>query len=240
MTRDAEQLPIAGIVPLSTVDWPGRLVATVFVQGCPWRCTYCHNRDLLDCARPGARQFGEVTALLARRRGLLDGVCFSGGEATRHPALEAAMREVRDLGFAVGLHTGGAYPRRLAQIAPLLSWVGFDVKGLPEDYPRVAKAPAAMGERAWAALAGLTARADGPLVEVRLTVYPGSHSLAAVRACVRRALEGGAATFALQQARTADGAGEFGRGAAGPSFDALAAVVREIAGEAATVRAIAG
>ena len=240
MTRAAEQLPVAGIVSLSTVDWPGRLVATVFVQGCPWRCTYCHNRDLLDCAAPGARQFGELTALLGRRRGLLDGVCFSGGEATRHPALGAAMRQVRDLGFAVALHTGGAYPRRLADVAPLLSWVGFDVKGLPGDYPRVAKTPEVMGERAWVALAGLAGRADGPNVEVRLTVYPGSHSLETVRGCVRRALDLGAASFALQQARTADGAGEFGRGGAGPNFDVLAGVVREIAGEAATVRAIAG
>ena len=50
----AVDLQIAGLVPLSTVDWPGRLAATVFCQGCPWRCTYCHNTAILDTTVPGA------------------------------------------------------------------------------------------------------------------------------------------------------------------------------------------
>ena len=50
----AENLAIAGLVPLSAVDWPGRLVATVFCQGCPLRCPYCQNSSILDPTVPGA------------------------------------------------------------------------------------------------------------------------------------------------------------------------------------------
>lgn len=79
----------------------------------------------------------EVVATLERRKGLLDAVVFSGGEPTLDPALEHAMREVRTFGYQIGLHTGGAYPRRLAEILPLIDWVGFDAKAPFADYHRI-------------------------------------------------------------------------------------------------------
>lgn len=106
-------IQVAGLVPLSTVDWPGALAAVVFLQGCPWRCVFCHNEGILDPQAPGQVAWDAVTDLLERRAGLLDGVVFSGGEPTMQPALVAAAREVRARGFKVGLHTGGAYPARL-------------------------------------------------------------------------------------------------------------------------------
>ena len=115
----ADSLQIAGLTRMSTCDWPGRIVATAFLQGCPWQCTYCHNPDLIPARTPGVVTWAEVTDLLARRHGLLDGVVFSGGEPTRQAGLAAAMREVRELGFGVGLHTGGAYPRRLEAVVGL-------------------------------------------------------------------------------------------------------------------------
>src|SRR5699024_7544222 len=72
----AADLQIAGLVPLSSIDWPGQLVATVFCQGCPWRCTYCHNTAILDPRTPGAVSWTQLEQLLARRHGLLDGVVF--------------------------------------------------------------------------------------------------------------------------------------------------------------------
>lgn len=133
----ARDLPIAGLTPLSLCDWPGRLVATVFVQGCPWRCTYCHNATILDLRAPGAVPWQQVLDLLARRQGRLDGVVFSGGEATSQPALAAAMRAVRAEGFAVGLHTAGAYPRRLPELLPWVDWVGLDIKAPRGKYARI-------------------------------------------------------------------------------------------------------
>ena len=114
------ELAIAGVTALSTCDWPGRLVATAFLQGCPWRCTYCHNAAILDPRAPGTVPWRDVLELLARRHGLLDGLVFSGGEPTRQRALVAAAAQVREAGFGVGLHTSGAYPSRLPALLPLV------------------------------------------------------------------------------------------------------------------------
>lgn len=140
--EDPAQLQIAGVQSLSTVDWPGKLAAVLFLQGCPWRCPYCHNYEILDPRTPGQVPWSEVQSLLARRRGLLDGVVFSGGEATRQSSLVAAAQEVQESGFEVGLHTGGAYPAGLTRLlsAGVVDWVGLDIKALPSDYGRAAGA----------------------------------------------------------------------------------------------------
>ncbi|PWD50177.1 anaerobic ribonucleoside-triphosphate reductase activating protein [Serinibacter arcticus] len=195
----AGDLRIAGLVPLSTVDWPDRLVATVFLQGCPWRCRYCHNPDLLPSRTLGTVSWGEVAALLDRRHGLLDGVVFTGGEPTRQPALVAAVSRVREAGFAVGLHTAGAYPGRLAAVLDELDWVGLDVKALPGDYAELV-GTARAGERAWRSL-GLVLDAAGRGLghEVRTTVAPGMADRTLALARELRRL--GVRSYALQQAR---------------------------------------
>lgn len=202
----AGDLQIAGLVPLSTVDWPGKLAATVFCQGCPWNCEYCHNPSLIDCSMPGVVEWADVTDLLARRRGLLDAVVFTGGEATRQRALIPAIHKVRDAGFLVGLHTAGAYPAAMRKLALLVDWVGLDIKALPADYGQVVGA-AAGGRRAWETLDILLSA--GVDLEVRLTVYPDSkpaeHALAIAHEVKRR----GARVFALQNARTDGTRAEF-------------------------------
>ncbi|MRR13372.1 radical SAM protein, partial [bacterium] len=81
---NASSLQVAGLIPLSTVDRPGELTATVFTQGCPWRCPYCHNPHLqaarmLPEVRTERWTWARVMAFLDTRRGLLDGITFSGG-----------------------------------------------------------------------------------------------------------------------------------------------------------------
>ncbi|PKO61543.1 MAG: anaerobic ribonucleoside-triphosphate reductase activating protein, partial [Betaproteobacteria bacterium HGW-Betaproteobacteria-17] len=142
-------LHVGGLTPLSTTDWPGMLAAVVFCQGCPWRCGYCHNPDLIPARGDHEIPWEDVLAFLRRRRGLLDGVVFSGGEPTAQAGLLDAMREVRELGFKIGLHTGGMYPQRLAAVLPLVDWVGLDVKAPFADYPRVTSVTGS-GERAHA------------------------------------------------------------------------------------------
>jgi pyruvate formate lyase activating enzyme len=155
---DADSLAVAGLTPLSSCDWPGKLVATAFLQGCPWRCTYCHNPGLIDPRTPGEVPWSSVRDLLSRRHGLLDGLVFSGGEATRQAGLLDAAREVRSAGFGVGLHTSGAYPGRLAAVLPYVDWVGFDVK-----------APAAL----YRAITGVGASADAAFASLRLVLDAG-------------------------------------------------------------------
>lgn len=205
-------LVIAGVTPFSTVDWPGKLAASVFLQGCPWNCGYCQNFAIIDPRAPAGYEEADLWELLGRRRGLLDGVVFSGGEPTRQAALIPAAQRVRDLGFLVGLHTGGAYPRRLAQLleAGLLDWVGLDVKGLAQNYPQVVGRAQARqaGTDAWRALdLVLAAHRAGTLpdYEVRVTVYPGTDARdtnpSALPALARALHERGVERLALQQAR---------------------------------------
>lgn len=166
---DATDLVIAGLVKLSTCDWPGKLVATVFLQGCPWQCTYCHNPELIDPRAAGSVTWREVLTFLQRRQGLLDGLVFSGGEPCRQAGLANAMREVRELGFGVGLHTGGAFPRRFAQVLPLVDWVGLDIKANPAKFDAVTRVRGSQ-RPAWACLE--MALASDVDVQVRTTIDP--------------------------------------------------------------------
>ncbi|QAY64089.1 anaerobic ribonucleoside-triphosphate reductase activating protein [Xylanimonas allomyrinae] len=189
---------------MSSVDWPGKLAGVVFLQGCPWRCVYCHNPDILDPRAPGVLAWSQVREFLGRRRGLLDGVVFSGGEPLLSPALPTAVDEVRDLGFAVGLHTGGAWPRRLEALLKrgAVDWVGLDIKHLPEKYAQVTGVKAS-GSAAWKALDVVLA--SGVAHEVRTTVDPTVHTREDVLELARRLEALGERHHVLQELRP-DGA----------------------------------
>ena len=206
--RPADALVIAGLVPMSTVDWPDHLSATVFTQGCPWNCFYCHNQALIPVRTPGAVAWGEVRDLLGRRRGLLDGVVFTGGEALRQDALADAAREVIDMGFAVGLHTAGPYPRRLHDMVErgLVDWVGLDIKALPEHYTQVVGRPNSAA-KVWQSLDVVVG--SGVEAEVRTTVVPGDVTADDAVEVARRAHEAGARVYALQQVRARGTSGTF-------------------------------
>ena len=168
-----DALRVGGITALTSIDFPGRLAAVIFCQGCPWRCGYCHNPHLLEAAASAGMSWTSVTDFLERRRGLLDGVVFSGGEPTLQAALVEAMQQVRDLGFEVALHTAGMYPRRLATLLPLVDWVGFDVKAPWSLYDAVTGTPGS-GRRARSSLDHLLA--SGVPFECRTTWHAGLFS----------------------------------------------------------------
>ena len=161
-----QTLVVGGLTPFTTIDFPGRLAAVVFCQGCPWRCAYCHNPHLLPPRSATEHSWPAFVNWLDSRRGLLDGVVFSGGEPLLQRGLADAVGEVRALGFAVALHTAGAYPQRLQALLPQLDWVGFDVKAPFSDYRAVTGCDA--GERARQSLAILLA--SGKPNELRCTV----------------------------------------------------------------------
>ena len=201
MTSSAS-LRVGGLTPLTTIDYPGELAAVVFCQGCPWRCSYCQNDHLLPPHGDNELPWAEVLAFLRRRRALLDALVFSGGEPTLQSALPAAIGEVRELGFKVGLHTAGPYPQRLARVLPLVDWVGLDIKAPPGDYPTLTGLPGS-GEHAWKSLHLLLA--SGVAHEVRVTV--DEHHLPVDR--LDGLLDGlravGARQIALQACRGTDG-----------------------------------
>ena len=174
----ADRLQIASWTATSTVDWPGRTVLTVLVQGCPWECVNCGTPELRDPMRPGAVRWHEVHDVLMRSRGGLDGVVFSGGEPTRQDGLADAMEQVRALGLPVALHTSGSYPQRLAAVLSLADRVVIEIKAPATQY----RAITGVGSSAHKAFASLRLALDsGVDLQVRTTVAPevlGSDDLA--------------------------------------------------------------
>lgn len=140
------------------------------MQGCPWRCGYCHNTELLARDNSQAISWVDIIQRLEKRRGLLDAVVFSGGEPTLQSALVDAMQEVRSMGYKIGLHSAGIYPDRFAQVLPFVDWVGFDIKSAKKDYADICGATGA-GERAWKSAEMLLA--SGVDHEFRTTLHPG-------------------------------------------------------------------
>lgn len=190
---------LGGFEAFSTVDWPGKLVATIFLRGCPWRCPYCHNPHLQKRGRDAGLDWDTIAEQLGARRGWLDGVVFSGGEPTADSTLPEAISAIKGMGFAVGLHTGGAYPERLARILPQLDWVGFDLKTAYEDYDELTGAP---GSAARATQSARQIVASGVSHEFRLTWHHEVVSHEAARLAIHFARNLGAQRFVLQQYRT--------------------------------------
>ena len=194
------QLRVGGLARLSTCDWPGQLVATVFCQGCAWDCAYCHNAHLRPVQSDEQIAWPAVLEFLRKRKGLLDAVVFSGGEPLLQAALPAAVEQVRELGFRVGLHTGGTLPERLATLLPLLDWVGFDVKAPFSVYQRITGVSQS-GKAARASLKALLA--SGVAYEVRTTVHPALLSVDELIGLRGELLALGVTHYAVQQFRAA-------------------------------------
>lgn len=134
-----------GFQKMTLLDYPGKVACTLFTGGCNLRCPFCHNAPLvtgLDVSEEttqGNRFFDDdILSYLRKRRGLLDGVCITGGEPLMHKELSAFIREVRSLGYAVKMDTNGTLPDRLQSLIDgnLIDYVAMDIKNCPEKYPQ--------------------------------------------------------------------------------------------------------
>jgi len=195
---EATELRVGGLARLSSCDWPGELVATIFCQGCGWDCAYCHNPHLRSVRGESQVPWQEVLEFLESRRGLLDGVVFSGGEPTLQPALLDAVQAAKALGFRVGLHTGGIMTERFASLLPWIDWVGFDVKAPFDAYARITGVDAS-GDRALASLL-LLLESETPY-EVRTTLHPALLSAADMLELKDQLLVLGVTHYAVQRFR---------------------------------------
>lgn len=126
-----------GLEKLSLVDFDGHTAATVFTGGCNFRCSYCHN-SMLVTGIDELREFTETEVLgyLTRRKGLLDGVCITGGEPTLAPDLSAFCEKAKAIRYLVKLDTNGSRPKVLKDLVEknLIDYVAMDVKNSPEKY----------------------------------------------------------------------------------------------------------
>jgi pyruvate formate lyase activating enzyme len=136
-------LRIVGFSKTSLLDWDGHVVATIYLQGCNWRCLYCHNPDLVPMEPTYAElDFEEIAAYVRDNSDFLDGVSISGGEPTIHPDLPILIAKIRDLGMKVKLDTNGSNPDMLEDLlgSGMLDYVAMDIKApLNEKYKDIAR-----------------------------------------------------------------------------------------------------
>lgn len=130
-------MQIHGFQKLTLLDYPGKVAATVFLAGCNLRCPFCHNSGLvtrINLADEIPRE--EVMDYLKKRRGVLDGVCVTGGEPLLSDETFDLLKEIKSLGYLVKLDTNGMFPERLhrAVFGGLADTVAMDIKNCPEKY----------------------------------------------------------------------------------------------------------
>ncbi len=137
-------MQIHGFQKMTLLDFPGKVACTVFTGGCNFRCPFCHNALLVtELADTPAIAEDEVISYLEKRRGLLDGVCVTGGEPLLQPDIADFLTRVKDMGYAVKLDTNGSFPKKLQEVvkAGLVDHVAMDVKNSREKYAETIGVP---------------------------------------------------------------------------------------------------
>lgn len=132
-------MKILGLAKTSTVDYPGKLVSTIFLGGCNFDCEYCHNRALI---KPEASATSiseeELLAFLQSRKSIIEGLCITGGEATIWgEKLINLVRKIKiELGknFLIKLDTNGSNPKFLKSYAKEFDYIAMDLKTI--DYKK--------------------------------------------------------------------------------------------------------
>ncbi len=128
---------IGGLQKFSLIDYPGKMAAVIFTQGCNFRCPYCQNARLVEPTLYSELiPEGEVLAFLKKRQGKLEGIVVSGGEPTLQPDLISFLDQLKCLGYLVKLDTNGSHPEVLEKIIDLrlINYVAMDIKAPLEKY----------------------------------------------------------------------------------------------------------
>ncbi|NLL78017.1 MAG: anaerobic ribonucleoside-triphosphate reductase activating protein [Clostridiales bacterium] len=130
---------IHGLNKTTLLDYPGHVAATVFLGRCNFRCPFCHNGSLV--LNPESQPLiaeDEVFTFLKKRRGILSGVCITGGEPTLEPELKNFIRQIKDMGYLVKLDTNGYRPEIIKELIEekLLDYIAMDMKNCTEKYPK--------------------------------------------------------------------------------------------------------
>ena len=133
-------MKIGGLQKVSLIDYPGLICGIVFLQGCNFKCPYCHNPELVDSKlfKPGIRE-NEVLEFLNTRKGKLDAISITGGEPTIQEDLTSFIKQIKKMGFAVKLDTNGSQPQVIKNLLAekLLDFIAMDIKAPLEKYKNI-------------------------------------------------------------------------------------------------------
>lgn len=173
-------MQIRGFLKTSAIEWSGKISAVIFTSGCNFRCSFCHNPDLVDPKKFNRLPLimeKEIITELEKRKKWLDAVVVTGGEPTLQSDLETFLKKVKDLGFKVMLETNGSRPDVIAKLLndQIIDRFAVDVKGpLDENYAKITRyKDTKIQEKIRKSLKIIMAsRVD---FELRTTVVPGIH-----------------------------------------------------------------
>ncbi len=129
-------MKIAGYNKLTLLDFPGKMACTVFLAGCNMRCPFCHNASLVinPTSQPTVSE-EEFFAFLDKRKGMIEGVCVTGGEPTLNPDLPEFLQKIKDKGYLVKLDTNGTNPEMIEKTLSIVDYYAMDIKNSKEHYP---------------------------------------------------------------------------------------------------------
>lgn len=167
---------ICGLNKTTLLDYPGKVAATVFLGGCNFRCPFCQNGSLVLAPQEEPEiQLEKLWAFLEKRRGILDGVCVTGGEPTLSPQLPELLEKIKELGYLVKLDTNGSNPEVVDELLKkrLVDYIAMDVKTSKEEYKKVAGTESVNIEKICQSVEMIMDRA--PDYEFRTTVVKELH-----------------------------------------------------------------
>jgi len=137
-------MKIGGLQKVSLIDYPGEISSIIFLQGCNFKCPYCHNPELVD-----SKLFGQcidekdVLEFLKTRIGKIDAVTITGGEPTIQNDLTPFIKRIKKMGFAVKLDSNGSRPEVIQKLLSekLLDFIAMDIKAPLAKYEKIARVP---------------------------------------------------------------------------------------------------
>ena len=130
---------LQGYQKLTLLDFPGKVACTVFTGGCNFKCPFCHNVSLVLSPNEFKSAQEDIFIYLSSRKGIIDGVCITGGEPLLQPDIEDFIVKVKELGLLVKLDTNGSFPSKLKTLLDkgLLDYVAMDIKASKENYSKL-------------------------------------------------------------------------------------------------------
>ena len=160
----------AGFIKTTLINYPGKVAAALFLPGCDLRCPYCHNPELVLGTADDLVSLDEILAYLEKRRGLLQGVCISGGEPLVHDDLGELVKAIKGMGYLVKIDTNGTFPDRILPLEP--DFIAMDIKTTPEKYTMLSPVQdASLPDKIKASIEII--KKSGIEHEFRTTVAPG-------------------------------------------------------------------
>ena len=126
---------IDGFDKLTLLNYPDKVACTIFTKGCNFKCPFCHNSSLISLDKENDK-YKEVISYLNKRKGILDGVCITGGEPLIHKSTKDLIKEIKSMGFLIKLDTNGSNPFMLKELIDekLIDYVAMDIKNTFDKY----------------------------------------------------------------------------------------------------------